>query len=321
MKKTLLMLSVAMLSLNAAEDSLLNNSFSVTGDFAYFKREQSSNRKLVIDRGARNCSCHYRSCTSKDLQHDFSFEPGFKVAMTYTTPHTVWDLSYLWLETWEKGCSKTSPGAIIFSVKNPGITTDFNGADYGQADYSSEFQNSELNFFRYMYPRHGDFFSSAYLVGVRYMTLRESLDVAFTKASNRSSYKVHVSNFIPAVQLGALVAWNPTPRLTWDLIAMAGVGFDRGQQKTFLGDLNNSATIRDYEEKGFSTPLVIEALVRLVYQPASFINIHIAYQFIYLNGVLLAPDQLVKSSSDRHVYRAIGAPLIHGMTAGLSWSF
>lgn len=322
MKKSLLITSLATLSLGAAFDEReLENAFSLTTDFAYFKREREHNHKLIIDSASTDCSCRFPSCRTKKLVHEFPFEPGFKVAMTYTTHHSVWDLSYLWLKEWEKGCSKESPGALIFSVKNPGITNDFNGADTGNAEYSSEFQNCELNYFRYSTPPRMDYFSTAYLLGLRYMSLRESLDVSFTKVENRSSYKVHVMNHIPAVQVGGLFAWNPTKTISWDLIGMVGVGFDVGEQKTFLGDLNNTVTVRDYEENGFSTPLVLEASLRLGYQPTSYLNVHVAYQLIYLNGVVLAPDQLVKSNSPNHVYRKIGAPLYHGLTAGVSWSF
>ncbi len=322
MKKTFVLISALTLSLHATEEGgTLNTSFSLTGDFAYFKREQSHKHKLVIDSGTTNCNCRYPSCGSKDLVHGFTFQPGFKIAATYFTDQVVWDLSYLWLNSWEKSCSKSDPGSIIFSISNPGITNDFDGADSGEAKYSSEFQNCELNFFHYNSSRFENYFTSAYLVGIRYMSLREALDVSFTNGSNRSSYKVHTSNHIPAIQVGGLFAWRPTKTITWDLILIAGVGFDAGEQKTFLGDLNNTVTVRDYEESGFSAPLVTEGSIRLTYQPASYMNIHAAYQFIYLNGVTLAPDQLVKSNSTNHVYRAIGAPLIHGLTAGLTWSF
>ena len=310
------------LSLGAAEDSsILNNAFSISGDFAYFKREEGNKHKLLIDSSKTNCNCHYPSCNTKSLVHDFPFEPGFKVAVTYTTPGSVWEFSYLWLQNWERECSRSVPGSLIFSVKNPAITYDFYGADHGSAEYSSEFQNCELNFFKYVTPRQGNYFTAAYMVGVRYMSLREALDVSFTKASDTSSYKVHAMNHIPTVQLGWLVAWLPTSTLTWDFFVKVGVGFDAGEQKTFLGDNNNTVTVRDYEESGFSTPLVAEGDIRLTYQPTSYFNIHAAYQFIYLNGVALAPDQLVKSSSNHHVYRAIGAPLIHGLTAGITWGF
>lgn len=322
MKRTVALISALTLSLHATEEGgTLNTSFSITGDFAYFKREQGNDHKLIIDSSTTDCSCHFPSCKTKGLVHDFKFQPGFKVAATYFTDQVVWDLSYLWLNNWEKSCSRTSPGALIFSVKNPGITNDFDGADYGEAKYSCDFQNCELNFFHYNASRFENFFTSAYLVGLRYMSLKEALDVSFTNGSNRSSYKVHAMNHIPAIQVGGLLAWRPTKTITWDIILMAGVGFDAGEQKTYLGDLNNTVTVRDYEESGFSTPLVTEGSVRLTYQPASYVNFHAAYQFIYLNGVALAPDQLVKSNSTDHVYRAIGAPLIHGLTAGLTWSF
>lgn len=325
-RMVLFTLSLFVLSWGAAEgatglEKAVDNAFSLTGDFAYFKREQAHKHKLIIDNSSRDCNCQFPSCRASELVHHFSFEPGFKVAVTYTSEHSIWDFSYLWLNEWEKSCGRSSPGNLIFSVKNPGITTDFDGADHGNAEYSSRFQNCELNYIRYVTPRYGNYFSSAYLLGLRYMNLREVLNVSFTKGESRSSYNVHTSNHIPAIQVGGQMSWNPTRTVTWDLMGKAGVGFDLGEQKTFLGDQNNTVTVRDYETTGFSTPLVAEAALRFTYLPTNYFNIHFAYQVIYLNGVILAPDQLVKSSSDRHAYRDVGAALIHGLTAGISFSF
>ena len=301
---------------------MLNNFFMFYGDFTYFKRELALKHKLVIDSSKTNCNCRFLSCNTKDLAHRFDFEPGFKVGASYLTHHTVWDLSYLWLSPWKSHCSRTSTtGSLIFSVKNPSLVSDFNGADYGEAKYTSRFQNWELNFYRYSGLRHADFFSAAWMVGARYFTLRESIDVAFTKQGNTSSYKVDTENHVPAVQIGGLIVWNPMRVLCWKFLAKVGMGFDLGEQKTKLGDLNNSVILRDYKKSGFSTPLVTEGSITLSYQPLEHIELHAAYQVIYINGVALAPDQIVKSSSLAHHYRPIGAPLIHGVTAGLSWSF
>lgn len=322
MKKALFVLSVFALPLLAEEDDWrLNNSFSLYGDFAYFKREQTQKHKLIIDSSTTNCDCRFPSCSTTTLVHHFDFEPGFKVGAMYMTRHTVWDLSYLWINSWEGHCSKSAPGSLIFSVSNPGITNDFDGADTGSAEYISQFQNAELNFFRYVTLRRGDYFSSAWVLGARYMNLREELDISFTNSGSKSSYKIHTTNHIPALQVGGLIAWNPTTQLSWDLVAKVGVGFDMGEQKTFLGDFNNTVAVRDYEKSGFSTPLVVDVGITLSYQPLSYLSFQAAYQVIYLNGVALATDQVDKSSNSQHRYRAIGAPLIDGLTVGLAWSF
>lgn len=309
MKKIVPLVGLALGSLYGIEkepDAILNNSFTVAGDFAYFRREQGENHVLLTDLGL-NGRCKTRSLISK-----MGFEPGFKVAATYTTDHSVWDLSYLSINEWSSKCSRENREMIFL------FHGDFQlleGADKGVAKYGSSFHNAELNYYRYVSPRHGEYFSAAYLLGLRYMTLRESLNIALKFREDKTSYKVHTSNRIPAAQVGGLIAWNPTERLTWDLIGMVGMGFDWGDQKSRFGN------VIDYKKTGFSTPLVVEGIIRLGYQPASFINLHIAYQFIYLNGVILAPDQLAKNGSTKHVYRDGGDPLFHGLTAGVGWSF
>lgn len=119
MKKTLFMMSVLTLSLNASQDDgTLTNAFSMAVDFAYFKREQGNNHKLVIDNSKTDCSsCHFSSCKAKGLVHDFPFEPGFKVDVNYTTEHSVWDFSYLWLPKWEKSCSGQVLELLFFPLK------------------------------------------------------------------------------------------------------------------------------------------------------------------------------------------------------------
>ena len=323
MKRALLLLNSATGLLYAAEDKWeLNNVFTLYGDYACFRRELALKHGLVIDSSKSDCNCQFQRCTTKEIVHRFGFESGFKVGSTYMTHHTVWDVFYLWLPPWHAHCDKeSSTGSLIFSVKHPDMTEDFDGADRGRAEYTSQFQNTELDFYRYSAPRHGDIFAAAWMVGLRYMSVRESVDIALTKGSNTSSYKVHTENHIPAVQVGGLIGWNPTRQISWDMVVKVGVGFDWGEQKTRLGDLNNTVVVRDYEKSGFSTPLVAEAGITLSYQPTSFLDLHVAYQAIYLNGVALAPDQLVKKRGGEHVYRAIGAELIHGVTAGIGWSF
>ena len=236
MQKSLFLLSCLASCLQAVGNSeLTENAFSLRGDFAYFKREQGSQHKLIIDSAISDCSCHYKSCTTKELLHHVPFEPGFSVGVSYTTGHSVWDLSYLWIRDWKEDCSRSSAtNSLIFSVQNPGITSDFYGASEGRAKFSCLFQNCVLNYVRYPEMRYSNYFSSAYVLGIRYMNLDENLTVSMTKGSNTSSYVVRARNHIPALQVGGLIAWIPTRTISWDLIGMVGVGLDSGYQKNIF---------------------------------------------------------------------------------------
>jgi hypothetical protein len=79
--------------------------------------------------------------------------------------------------------------------------------------------------------------------------------------------------------------------------------------------------LRDYQVSRFSLPLVVGGALSLTYQPWRFINLHGAYELIYLNGIALAPDQMNKSSSKEHRVRSFGKALIHGATLGIMFTF
>ncbi len=327
MKKILLIAcSLLTLPLLSDEDNWsLNDGFSIWGDVAFYRRAQGNNHRLIIDEGhgkVNACgNCSFDNCSSKRLVSDFHYEPGFQVGMAYMTRHSLIEAKYLFVEQWKSSCHRHDPGLLFFSVSNPDFTTDFSGADSASADYHSQFQNGEVNYFRYITPRRGDYFSAGWLAGIRYMSLSEHLDVKFHNGSDTSHYRVHTWNHIPAIQAGGTIAWNPMRTLSWDLTAKLGMGFDCSRQHTFWGDVNDTIVIRDYEASKFSIPLVTGAALSLTYQPWRFINIHGAYEFIYLNGVTLAPDQIDKSSGTAHRIRAIGQTLIHGWTAGIAFTF
>ena len=326
-KRTLLLTVLTSVLLQAEEDDWsLNNSFTVWSDAAYYRRAQSHKHRLIIDesRGEKDsCGvCHFDACDAKHLAKKFKYEPGFRFGFSYMSEHALWEATYLWIRDWSDCCSNTNPGYLYFSRDDKNyFLNDFAAADSAKACYASWFQNAEVNYTNYVTSKRGDKFGAAWLAGLRYFFLDEKLDVDFIKGLNSSTYHVHVSNHIPALQVGVTLSWNPTRSLSWDFVAKVGLGIGVDWQHTSLGDLNNTLVIRDYRKRGFETPFLADGMLSLAYQPISWINLHTAYQFIYLNGVALAPDQLVKGNSSNHVLRRNGMPLIHGWTAGLSFSF
>jgi hypothetical protein len=327
MKKTLLF-GCCLLSLPlcaARENWGEDDAIAIWGDVAFFRRAEGNNHRLIIDEGTGKLNssgcCSSSACESRKLLHDFHYEPGFKVGIAYMTPHSILEATYLWIRQWESACHKSDPGEIFFSEKNPDITNDFSGADSASAHYLCQFQNAEVNYFWYNKPRRENWFAAAWIVGVRYIFFSDILNISFQNGSDQSSYNIHVKNHIPVLHVGGVVTWNPGRVFSWDLLAKVGMGADCYNQHTFLGDLNNTVTVRNYNASKISTPFLAEAALAFTYQPLTWFNLHIAYQMIYLNGVALAPDQLVKSSNNEHRARAIGQVIFHGWTAGLMFSF
>jgi hypothetical protein len=320
MKNTLL-IACSFLTLPLLSD---DTAFSFWGDGAFYRRAEGNNRRLIIDEGGGKLNpcggCNFHSCETKKLVRDFHYEPGFETGIRYTTRHSIFEAKYLWIRQWESSCHKSDIGLLYFSEDHPDLTVDFSGADHAHAIYQSQFQNGEINYYWFISPRHENYFSAGWLFGIRYEDIGEHIDVEFQNGSDKSPYRVHVWNRLPVIQTGGELGWNPTTYLSWDLTLKIGLGFDWYRQHTYLGDQNNTVTLLNYEASGFSTPFVAEAALAFTYQPWRFINIHAAYSMIYLNGVALAPDQIHKSLKHQTA-DAIGSPIYHGWTAGVTFSF
>jgi opacity protein-like surface antigen len=327
MKKAVLTLcSLATLTLSAGEDDwTLNNSYALTTDIAFFRRSLAHNHNYVYDTGLgtpNSCGvCEFEGCNNRHLVKKFKYEPGFHAAFSYTTEKHAWEGSYLWISDWESCCFENDPGLLYFSQRNPDFIVDFAGADTARVCYTSQFQNGEVNYIRYVTPHRGNRFSVLWLAGLRYVYIDEELDIGFDNGPNHSSYHIHAWNNIPTLQVGGGLTWNPTKTFSWDLVAKVGMGFDWVSQHTRLGDLNNTFVVRNYEVGGFVTPVVADAVLTLTYQPWRLMNVHASYQVIYLNGVALAPDQIVKHQTTDQTMNANGVALFHGWTAGLTFSF
>ncbi|HEX2579999.1 MAG TPA: hypothetical protein VHK67_06340, partial [Rhabdochlamydiaceae bacterium] len=212
--------SLLTLSLFADEDNWsLNDGFAIWGDVAFYRRNEGNNHRLIIDEGSGKkgaCgSCTFDSCKSKHLVSSFHYQPGFQVGMVYMTRHSLLEAKYLFVQEWSASCHRNDPGLLYFSASNPYYAEDFFAADKAWAHYKSQFQNAEANYFYYITPRRGDYFSGGWLAGIRYMSLTEHLAITFRKGSNESPYRVHTWNHIPALQVGGTLGWNPSKVLSW----------------------------------------------------------------------------------------------------------
>jgi len=313
-------------SLHAGKkDYDLNSAFSVWGEYVHMRRSETNTQQLIIDMTSKtsdtcgNCNPD-KLCRTRQVVKKFDFEPGFRVGAEYVTHRTRWELTYLWIHEWHGDCSASKQGALFFSERNPYYLNNFSDADHGQVDYTSQFQNAELNFFRYATPPRQDYFSGCWLIGLRYVHLLEKFDIAFTKSGSRSSYDVATKNRLAGLQIGGGIQWNPTTKLCWDFTAKGAGFYDWASQRTFLGDYNNSVVIRDYEVDKQAYPFLVDGAISLTYQPVEYFNLHAGYQLIYLHGVALASDQLVKHDSGQKPVRTIGEALIYGFYVGLTIS-
>ncbi len=290
------------------------DSFSFWGDIAFFRRSEGSRHWLIIDssQGTLNScgGCIFKHCSSETLVKRFNYEPGFEVGVAYATCRTILEALYLEVREWKSRCFKKSTGLISFSGEGRlGLPQGFFNADQGGAQYKEHFQNGELNYYQFFDQRQGNPFSVAWLVGGRYMGLRDRLSVEFYKNLVLSRYSVDTKNRIGALQIGGFLGWNSTSRIHLDFKAKVGLCFDWDHKRRVVTSSQNT----DVSGGGFSLPFLAGVGLSLGYQAARWLNTHIAYQVIYLNGITLAPNVMNGDSS--------GVALFHGWTGGLGISF
>ena len=314
MKKLVLTTLAAAALLAKEDDWVMNNALSVWAEGVYLRHNVGHQQTFFFNGDKSACKAH-RMLTR------FEYEPGFRVGMAYMTRHTILEASYLWVSEWESTCKQTNPGQINFSDRIGNLTGDYMHADKGDVHYTSQFQNAELNYFYYLTPRRGNPFTGGWLVGARYIDFPEHLHLKFMKKSSRSGYQIDTDNKIGALQVGAMLGWNPTHKWSWEGIAKVGMGANFCRQHTDVKNDNNTTTVRNYTRNVVSTPLVVAGALSLTYQVIEYFNLHASYELIYLNGVATAPVQVNKSIHAPHRIKADGYALFHGWFLGVALSF
>lgn len=316
MRKTigLILLSLPLTLCATKDDYSLNSSFSLWGEFIYMKRAHTYDSNLINTTSSTLCD-------SKDIAQRFHYEPGYRVGAKYMTKRSVWEASYMSISDWESSCEKSAEGLLYFS-SNPSFNLhDFIHADSAKAFYKTKFQDAELNYFRYLTGPRDYYFTFCWLAGLRYPIVKEKLDIFFNRGTNTSSYSVDVKNHIYGLQTGLGLQCNFTQRFFWDFIAKIGVGYDEASQKTTLGDYNDRIMIRNYWKTGYSLPLILDGRVKIAFLLDDWIDLHVGYEFIYFNGIAVAPNQLVKKESSDRVILTSGEAIFYGLFAGLSINF
>lgn len=328
--KKLLVLSIISFTavVGAGEDDWsLNNRFAMWGEYVYFRRSSVNNNKLIVDllNGTLNsCEiCEFNDlCNTRDVVKKFNFESGFRVGAGYTTRRWSLEGTYLWVHEWQGRCSASLEGGLFFSESHPFVLNDYANADHAETEYKSRFENTEINYFRHVTPRKENYISCSWLLGLRYLYLSESLDIAYTKGDSTSHYEIRANNYMPAIQIGGAIEWRPMKHLSWNFVAKVGMGYDWAGQRTFVRDFDDSVTVHHFRAHGEQfPPFLADGAMVVGYQFFKFLEGHIGYQIIYLNGVATAPDQIQKGEHYRHHVKIIGQAIIYGLYGGLTFSF
>jgi hypothetical protein len=209
------------------------------------------------------------------------------------------------------------PGAL-----GSGVVNNFFAADSVDADYKSELHSFEANLIHCggCHGCSGDGHSIEWLGGFRYLNLDEAFSLtSYDSAEGTSVYKVDAENDLYGGQVGARVRRCSGP-WSCETTAKAGV---------FANEMEQSQSpIIDYPSYLFrgrrgsdetDVAFVGDLNFTVICQICELWGLRLGYNFIWLDGVALAPDQLdfTNSPSSGRELNDDGDLFLHGLNLGV----
>jgi hypothetical protein len=261
---------------------------------------------------------------NKDLVQRFDFEPGFRLGLTFMpSVKNYIEANFLYLQPWSAHKTRHGDASLSFPFRHSDYSEDFTDADEAHAHYGSHFWDAELNYWRNFTPRCADYFALSGIAGLRYFHLNEHFRLRMVKPPDISSYSIHTRNRLYGAQAGLDFQMNPTRWLSWEIFAKVGLFGNRTEQMQYLGDLDNTVTLRDSKRKETQWGFFTDVAAQVGFRFLNHFYLHGGYQALFFTGLSLAPEQV-----SRHVNedagkkdRTHGNALIHGLFAGLTLAF
>lgn len=308
-------------------DSHLNDHFTLYGDFLFMRRGDIHNHTLVLDANKFQCpgDCpDFTVINNRDLARRFRSEPGGRVGFIYmSSPRNSFEWNFLYLQPWESEKVRRGAQSLSFPFASPDYSNDFTNASEARAKYESHLWDLEFNFWRHFNPRNIDYFCLSGIVGLRYFHWDESFRLTMLKPPDKSSYNIHTENRILGIQLGLDLQINPMHWMSWDAYAKVGGFVNHTEQEQFLGDLDNTITLRDSERIKRQTGIYTDTALQLSLRCFEHLYVRIGYEAMFFTGLALAPEQVSAKVDDDagKKDRTHGNALVYGLYSGLVWSF
>ncbi|OHB75715.1 MAG: hypothetical protein A2W31_09895 [Planctomycetes bacterium RBG_16_64_10] len=315
--------------------------FDVYADFLYLKREDVARTVDFTSDGIQG-----PIVLSTDSL-GFDEEPGFRLTGTWQiSASSHLEATYLGTFNWHSNAVATSNTNNLYSVLSDFGTLPPDGwlqtdqAAQHWLDYSSDLHNIELNW-RQHWVGPNYWFQGSFMMGVRYVRLREDLSYLTQvnahvdpnpppvapelRGPASMNYQVGTRNHLVGFQLGSDLFACVLPGLMLGGDLKAGIYGNHARQKTtvdatdLVPDLFESAS--DDE-----AALVAEGSVMVLYQFRPWLSLRGGYELLYLDGVALAPENFnaVAPFPPLNASRSVqinvnGDAFYHGLTAGLEW--
>ena len=138
------------------------------------------------------------------------------------------------------------------------------------------------------------------VVGARFIEVREELDITYLDQGfvldDFGTYLIDTRNRLFGIQAGARAAIPLANSWTLNLRALGGPFANFAEQNQVVRDTIRAAPLRDSSGKSLKPALMADGGVGLTYRVSSMVSISVGYQAMYIYGLALAPEQIVKTS-------------------------
>jgi hypothetical protein len=244
------------------------------------RRSRQSSAALVIDEDTLSTLL-----TTDALSFDFEVGPYFNFGL-WVTPTSAIEATYYGLNPWEADAVVTGDNNLSLPGDLALATFDFFAADVMSVSYDSDFNNVEVNY-RWA-PRP----IVSFLVGVRYLDLRENLNInSFDIDTGTSDYRIDTYNHMVGGQIGAAVG-PQVGRFSGALVGKAGIFGNFAGQNSFVGDRDNQDVLRDAAVRSYGGAFVLEGGLEGAIQVSEAVSVQLGYHVVWLDRVALAAEHI-----------------------------
>ena len=252
--------------------------------------------------------------SSNDL--DFDYELGVRAFARYqiSAVHNV-EIGFLGAIDWRAFASATSNTDSLFSAFSNFGTAPFGGFDndVDQAslqtiDYSSQLDTVEINYRRsWASPRHR--IHGSWLTGFRFMKVQEDFHYSsvvlahidpitlLPRGPGQADYFIAINNDLYGFQTGADLGVCLLPGLNVVGEIKAGAYANRVDQDSRLNGTSLAAPVVESTDTT-DTALIAEAGGHLIYQIHPMVKIGAGYQFLFVDGLALGPENFNSQPPD-----------------------
>lgn len=318
-------------SISFASDKAINQDWDINTEFVYMRLKGGNDKKLV--KNSKNTVAegldykkHGYYSVSK-LYDQAHYEPGGRLGLSYR-PNTksTFEAGFMYLAPWNPEKKLHQKGTLYFPFKYPGYALDYTNATDVGLHLHSQFYTLDVNYWRNSATRYKDFIVISGIIGIRYFHYQEKFRMSFQKPNlwfnPKSHYKTSTQNDTIGPQAGFEFQMNPYDKFSFDISAVAGIGFNRAENHVSLKDNNDQKVLRNYSRQGFQSSIFLDTETKISYQVTPVWNLNLGYQLFYGSGLALAPEQVSSKTGEKSKpFHHTGDIMIYGGMLGFDFTF